>query len=344
MQESDSLDELDRALVHALQIAPRASWARIGAVLDIDPVTAARRWNRLAARGAAWVSCYPGPGLSATGRGCLAFVEVGCANGRLLEVAGRLGELPFVSTVEHVTGERDLLLTVMRPDLAALSHWITTGLGSMEGITARRVELASTVYTEGSRWRLRALSPGQVARLTDTGQVPEESAVFEPSVLDRRLLVALSADGRASFTRLAEQCDSSPDTVRRRVARLFAARMVQARCEVARRLSEWPVTVIVRAQVSPSALAEAARTVSGMREVRLCAGVTGRHNLLIIAWVRSAVDAQRLEARLIDRLPGIVIGNRAIALRPTKLSGHLLDRYGHRRGTVPINPWADPQP
>ncbi|MET7782244.1 AsnC family protein [Streptomyces mirabilis] len=53
------VDETDLALVHALQIAPRAPWTAVGQALGIDPMTAARRWARLTGTGCAWVTCYP---------------------------------------------------------------------------------------------------------------------------------------------------------------------------------------------------------------------------------------------------------------------------------------------
>ncbi|RIQ20438.1 AsnC family protein [Jiangella rhizosphaerae] len=70
----DALDEADLALRHAVQLAPRAPWQRIGLVLGVDPVTAARRWARLSESGAAWFALHPAlDGLT------FAFVEVGCA-------------------------------------------------------------------------------------------------------------------------------------------------------------------------------------------------------------------------------------------------------------------------
>jgi hypothetical protein len=49
--DPSSIAELDLALINALQIHSRASWALIGQVLDISAVTAARRWDRLASGG-----------------------------------------------------------------------------------------------------------------------------------------------------------------------------------------------------------------------------------------------------------------------------------------------------
>ncbi|WP_372344439.1 Lrp/AsnC family transcriptional regulator [Streptomyces sp. KL116D] len=332
-----ALDDLDQALVHALQIAPRAGWARIGAAIGVDPVTVARRWSRLTEAGAAWVGCHPAPALAESGQGCLAFVEVDCANGRLSGVARELMAEPHVIGVEHVSGGRDLLLTVLAPRLSALTHWVTHRLGSLAGIVATRTHLSSTVYTEGSRWRLRALDAAQIARLAGTAQTRADAPVFELTELDRALLAELSVDGRAGHRALAERCGTSPDTVRRRVNRLFASGMAQTRCEVARPLSEWPVSLILWCRAAPAELRAVAEQVTGAREVRLCAGVIGRHNLKVIAWVRSIDDAQRFEVRLAERVPALTVDDRAVALWPMKLNGHLLDERGYRTGAVPID-------
>lgn len=340
VKEFDILDAADRALVHALQISPRVSWAQMGKVLGLDPVTLARRWTRLVDRGEAWVGCNPGPILASSGQGNLAFVEIDCANGSVLSVARELSGQQMVVGVEHVTGARDLLVTVMVTDLCVLSHWATEILGAISGVIASRIELAGVIYTEGSRWRLRELDPDQANALAATQIVVDRHGAFRPTDLDRRIMAALSVDGRESYTALAEKCGAGLDTVRRRTRRLFAAGMVQARCEVARPLSERRVTVTLWAQVPSSQIERAAQAVSAQHEVRQCAGITGRHNLLIVAWARSVDDAQRLEVRLCEAFPGLTIGDRAIALWPMKLNGHLLDERGYRVGAVPISPGA----
>ncbi|MFD4022312.1 Lrp/AsnC family transcriptional regulator [Streptomyces sp. NPDC058576] len=340
MKDLRPLTGIDASLVHALQISPRASWAQLAKVLNMDAVTLARRWKRLTDDGAAWTSCYPGPAMAEAGQGCLAFVEIDCAGGRLTEAAEHLARLPMVTTVEHVTGDRDLLLTVMAPDLGTLSHWITHTLASIPAVTASRTQVVGSIYTEGSRWRLRSLTAAQAAQLAQDRPVGETTGALEVSELDRRIMVALSADGRATYAALAEQCGASPDTVRRRVTGLLAAKAVHLRCEIARPLSERPVAAILWAQVPSDAVETTARRIAGMQDVRLCAGITGRHNLLVIAWVRSVNDVQKLETRVSEQAPGIVIADRAIALWTAKLSGHLLNEHGYRRKTIPIDAWG----
>ncbi|WP_245790656.1 Lrp/AsnC family transcriptional regulator [Streptomyces monashensis] len=333
---------MDQALVHALQIAPRASWARIGTALGLDAVTVARRWQRLAEAGAAWISCHPAPALAESGQGCLAFVEVDCAPGRLPQVARVLAAVPHVVALSQVSGDRDLLLNVMARDLASLTRWTTGDLAALEGVRAVRTHLAGRVHTEASRWRLRALTREQVALLTaDEPHRRTAAPAFPLTALDQRLITALSVNGRATYRALAAQCDASPDTVRRHVQRLFAADLLHARCEVARPLSEWPVAVTLWGQVPAARLDEVAQRVTGMREVRLCAAVISRHNLHLVAWVRSLADAQRFEARLAERAPDLTVTDRTVALWPMKLSGHLLDEDGYRTGATPLALWDE---
>ncbi|GAA3736839.1 DNA-binding Lrp family transcriptional regulator [Spinactinospora alkalitolerans] len=166
------------------------------------------------------------------------------------------------------------------------------------------------------------------------------AAPFAPDAVDRALAVALAEDGRAPYADLAAVTVTGPDSARRRVGRMPAGRVLTARCEIARSLSEWPVAMTLWVRVASGDMAKITPIVSGMREVRLCVGVSGRYNLMITAWIRSVGDAQRFEARLAERLPGILIGDRATVLQPMKLMGHLLDHRGHRIGTVPVNPWS----
>lgn len=85
-------DEVDLKIVNCLQLHPRASWTLVGEALDIDPVTVARRWQRLSSTGIAWVTGR------ATGQGtpesCLAVVELSCSATETLAIAERVTASP----------------------------------------------------------------------------------------------------------------------------------------------------------------------------------------------------------------------------------------------------------
>jgi len=81
----DGVDELDVALLDALHLNPLASFEELGAVLDVSPVTAARRWRRLVSTGRAWVSSAPGPQLPIKA----ALFEAECGKGTYVRALAR---------------------------------------------------------------------------------------------------------------------------------------------------------------------------------------------------------------------------------------------------------------
>ncbi len=344
-QESVRLDELDLAVLNALQISPRAPWARIASVLGIDPVTVARRWDRLATAGHAWIACYPGPAES--DQICTAFVEVDCRTGTAECVAYQLARHPQVATIEHTSGGRDLLLTVFTRDTAALSRFLLDSLGSLAGVLSTNAQLVTRIFAEGSRWQLRALDAEQRAALTAKSVVTRPARLRRPSWHDRDLLMALMANGRATYTALAAHLDCSIATIRRRMDALIDTDRLTLRCELARPLTGWPVSATLWARVPAEALDATADLIGSLPETRLCAALTGgASNLLFSVWLRAVSDVQALETQLTRRVRRLTIVDRAIALSHVKRMGHILDTAGRSRTVVPVDLWSDhpPQP
>ncbi|GAA1556959.1 Lrp/AsnC family transcriptional regulator [Actinomadura kijaniata] len=336
MQGNATLDDLDHILVTALQHAPRADWRRIGAVLGVDASTAARRWARLTAAGLAWQTCVP---LAVEGVSpVVAFVEVDCVAGRLHEVAAELVEDPHVFNVEHVTGGRDLLLTVVLRDQAELARYVGFRLGRIAGIAATRTQIATALHTEGSRWRLERLDDRQRG-LLDRGRSRERGrAVTED---DRELLRLLGEDCRAPVAELAARTGLSPTTVRRRLARMDAAGALLYRCEVARFASGWPVAVYLWGTAPPGDVSRIAALLAGLRETRMCASLSGSDNVVFTVWLRSVDRAQAFETALVRRFPQLTVTDRAVTLWPMKLAGHVLDPQGRHLRSVPFWAWDD---
>ncbi len=336
MQEN-ALDGLDRAVLHALQIRPRASWTELGRVLDVDPATVGRRWVRLHRTGSAWTTCYPGGRLM--GSVCLAFVEIDVHAGRAVEVGRTLATYPQVVTVEQMAGGRDLFTTVMIRDLGALSELVTEHIAALPGVLRTRAQLSTRVFTEGSRWRLRALTPAQRSRLAPPAADRASGALDDH---DLRLVTALSADCRRAAVDLADEVGLSPPNVRRRVAALAHAGDAAMRCEIARDLTGWPISASLWASVPPGQLDKVVAGLGALPELRMCSTVTGPHNLLFTVWLKSVADVGRLEALLGERLPQLRLVDRAVALRQIKLMGRMLDEHGRAGEAVPIDPWTGP--
>lgn len=329
----DPLDELDRAVVHALQIHPRASWTLVGEVLRVNPVTAARRWQRMTAAGLAWVTAYPrlsGPRVVVS-----AIVEIDTEPGAGERVAETLAKDPAVVNVKLVAGGRDLVVTLHSAGLSDLTRR-TTEL-AIPGVRATRTQVATAVPTDGSRWRLRSLDAESCARIEAAGRPPTRKP-RPPAwdALDVRLLEQLSVDARASANALAEAVGAGLTTVRARMDTLLAEGVI-LRCDLARPLSGWPLSAVYFASVPAEHLRETSEVLASALEVRSCAVTAGPHNLVIDVWLRALDDVHAFEAHLSRRLPKLSIQDRSVVLRTVKHMGRLLDPAdGHCTGVVPI--------
>ncbi|MFC9394251.1 Lrp/AsnC family transcriptional regulator [Streptomyces sp. NPDC057027] len=352
---SDVLDEVDHLLITALQTSPRARWERIGAAVGVDASTVARRWKRLTEAGHAWMSCHPA-GIGPTPP-TVAVIEVDCVSGSLHEVAAAIVDDPHLITIDHVTGSRDLVLTAAFPDQVALARYVGLRLEALPGVAATRSQIASTVHAVGSRWRLDRLAPGSrenLAREASGGAAGSGRGTPSgggagigrglPSAddLDLQLLDLLAQDCRQSVAALAQSSGASASTVRRRLDRFHRADALVYRCEVARYLSGWPVAVTFWGVTPPDATARITAQLITQRETRLCASLSGPHNLLLTVWLRSVEDLPSFEARLYARFPELTVTDRAVTLWPLKLAGQILDPRGRRIRGVPVAFWHDP--
>ncbi|MGW6142474.1 Lrp/AsnC family transcriptional regulator [Streptomyces sp. NPDC055140] len=330
------LDELDRGVVHALQIHPRAPWTLIGEVLRVDPVTVARRWHRLEEAGLAWVTAYPrltDARIVVTG-----LVEVDTEPGVAEDVARALAEDPAVPNIKLTAGGRDIVAAVQTRSLDELSRLTGHLFQRTPGVRATRTHVSTGLPTDGSRWRLRSLDAVQSARLAEAATAACRSASAEPTrwdSLDARLLELLSMDGRMSLRDLSAASDASLSTVRRRMQSLLASRLM-LRCDLARPLSGWPLSAMYFASVPGQHLEETSQVLAGLREVRSCAITAGPHNLVVDVWLRTLHDVHAFEAHVSRRLPRLAVTDRSVVLRTVKHMGRLLDRDGHSVGVVPL--------
>lgn len=331
------LDEVDRRIVHALQIHPRAPWRLVGEVLAIDPVTAARRWQRMERDRLAWVTAYPR--LADARNAVTAVVEFDTRPGAGSQVAETIAAQPRALNVKETAGGRDLVVTVQAPTLDELAQFISLHLATVPDVTATRTHLVTAMTTEGSSWRLRSLDAEQQLRLESAAATPTRpvrDAAWD--VADARMLTLLSTDGRMPIRRLAEKLDTSVTTAGRRLRQLVGTR-ISLRCDVARQVSGWPLSAVYFASAPADKLREISQALGSVSEVRACAITAGPHNLVIDVWLRSLPDVHSLEAHLCARLPPLRVADRAVVLRTVKHMGRLLDVDGRCRGVVPLD-WS----
>lgn len=319
------IGETDRALVHSLQVAPRAKWSALARVLDMGAESLETRWKRLSAWRIAWLAPVLNRGF--TNQGCVAYVGALCQPALIEQVTEKLASTPEVLSVEVTTGTYDLILTIASSDLGSMTTCLLDRIDKTDGLTRSHAMLATTLFKDGSQWQLQSLSKQQITDLKTmvprTG--PRESAM---SAVDYKLWNALVRDARMSFTDLGAAAEVSRNTAQRRVDNMLRTNRFAIRCDVSAPAFGWPIIVSFGIDVEPGELEAVGKGIASMRPVRLVAAIADRPNLWVTSWLRSLDDVLRFETMLMKQFGCIRIVNRAVNLRSRKRMGTLLDCDG----------------
>ncbi|WP_405854947.1 Lrp/AsnC family transcriptional regulator [Streptomyces sp. NBC_00090] len=326
------LGEADLSLIHALQIAPRASWTQLSTVLGASPDTLARRWDHLTAGGWAWSSLI----VAHDGDAALyAWVELECVAGDAEATAIELADDPCTLGVHQVTGDADLVLLVVCPDLYALDAYLAGRVRRLRGVLRCRAQVVTRLHNRPYRSRIEQLTPGQVRLLKEvTGgeKRPRTPARAHPPVteLDRKLVGELAGDARRSAAELARQCATSESTVRRRLDSLMAVGSLHHHCLPAPRFSGRPVWALVTADVPPLEVAPTVAALTRMRHTRVITSVTGPHNLALAMWLRTVEELHEVTETLVRAAPALRITGTMVSLRTHKIGAQVLGPDGRR--------------
>lgn len=331
---TEQLDDSDLALIHALQVAPRISWAQAGRVLGKSPAALADRWARLRSSGLAWVTAH----VTASRRDLVvAFVDVDCLPHARPDVVRHLCDDPRVISVEEAVRGRDLQLTVMVRDLAALTRFVLDDLPRVAGVRQTRWRLSTGLHFEASRWRLDVLEPGQVRSLEAIARQHRGEPGVMPPRDSAALIEALVTDGRLTAAELARRTGRPAATVRRQLPRLLASGLLTFRCEIAQLHSGSPVCCHWLGRVPVGEYTRTIQALATLPELRLCVTTTGETNLMLTAWTRSLTELLSLERLMAERLPWLSVVDSSVTLRTAKRMGWLLDDEGRCTGDVVVN-------
>jgi DNA-binding Lrp family transcriptional regulator len=331
----DGVDELDVALLDALHLNPLASFEELGKVLEVAPVTVARRWRRLVSTGRAWVSSAPGPQLPLKA----ALFEAECEPGTAPAVADEFALIPQVFSVNITTGQDNLYAFVVAADQPLLAALVVDTLPVIAGLTRVQSALMTDLFS-GTRWRLGGLSPDQVRAVTP---VPAKTTpAHEFDEFDRELFLALQRDGRLSFRDLAAVVGRPEPTVRRRMGLLTQAGMLTFRTDFARVQAGWPTGVALKLSVNGSAVAAVGRALVRYPETRFCVAVTGggSANIFVTMQLHNVSDLDPVVHRLSAEHPGVAVLDTRVVLRSVKSWGRLLGLDGRAQDVVPVDLWA----
>jgi DNA-binding Lrp family transcriptional regulator len=326
-QKSVTLDHGDRALIRALQLAPRGSFSAIGEVLGLSEQTIARRYRRLCREGVLRIVAVVNP--EALGQSSW-MVRIRCRPDGTVAVANALAKRDDVGWVVLAAGGSEVVCAVrsrsreQREDLllqrlprtapvlgvvaSVLLHWFVGGraddwAGYSEDLTAEQAS------------RLAAIGAG-------TGPATGSRAALEPE--DQPLIDALVRSGRASYAELAAAAGISEGRAARRLAGLLRAGVVYLDVDLSAPLLGYGAQANLWLTVTPAELDAAGVALRAQPEVAFAAAISGPQNLTASVTCRDLDHLYHFATQQVGALPGVQALEISPVLRHVKQSGAVI--------------------
>lgn len=325
MVETSTLDDIDRRIIHALQIDGRVPFRTVADVIGVSEQTVARRYRRLRGSGVVRVvGAVNGPRL-----GYVSWtIRLRCTPDAAADIGAALARRPDTFWVHLLSGGTEISCNTQARSDADRDSLLLEKLPRTRRVLGVTAHAVLHGYAWPGQWRGAArLTPEQAASLRPDG-VPVELTAPEddapPATLaaaDGALLGALARDGRATHAELAAATGWSPSTVRRRVADLRRTGVLTFPLDLSAAALGYPVEARLWMTVRPSALETVGAALAGHDEVAFAASTTGPTNLLAVVHTRGPQHLHRYLGERIAVLDGVRAVETAPVIRTLKGAG-----------------------
>ncbi|HLI00433.1 MAG TPA: AsnC family transcriptional regulator [Acidimicrobiales bacterium] len=321
-------DLVDRKILHALCIAPRAPWGRIGAAIGVSDQTVARRYRVLTERAGVRVTGLIDPARAGWGRWLL---RLWCTPDAAELVAEALARRSDTSWVRVASGGTEVHCSIQTASDADPNSLLLDRLaGSRRVVSLAAYSLLHTFAGAGPGWPavVNALDADEQARLAD-GSGPPVSAdavelggsPLELSPADQAMLSVLGRNGRAGYAELGAAAGWHESTARRRIEALTSAGLLYFDVDVDERAFGVRYHAVVWLAVVPSRLAAVGEAIAADGNVPFVAATSGPTNLLASVLCADSEALYRFLSERIGPLEGLVRVETAPIMRVLKRTG-----------------------
>jgi DNA-binding Lrp family transcriptional regulator len=303
----DSLDELDRRIVVALQHDGRASWRAIAKMVNSSTATVARRGQALLSSGVTKIAVVPA--LGSKGQVDSFLIRINCQPGTQLQVAAELVNHEGMRFVTIVTGRYDIMAELVVHGGATHYPQFIEELQSIAGIERWRSDLIMHVYKMTFDWG-RQLFP-------DTAGLPavpvgNQEAIEPPTCrpehfdsADWKIIDALREDGRETFQAIADRLGMNESSVRRRFERLRNSRCIDILTVMPATALGMGAETLLNVRVAPRKMDAVARELAQHPAVRYLAATLDENSLFCEVILPSTTDLYSFITSTLSRLEGV---------------------------------------
>lgn len=324
MQELKTLDEIDLAIFHVLEISPRAPWTTVGAAVGIDAVTAARRWEAMRAANRAYVTSYP----LFTRETHLTFVEITCRADRVRDLASTVARDPHALSVDIVSGRSSLFVVAGAVGAAGLQRFVLDRLPALPDVDAVVSHPIVSVHREGGFAAAGTLPRRGREILPEVRRGTLVPSVAPVDDLDWRICLELARDGRASIAQLSRAIGVSASMIARRLRRLTADGALHVRAGLAPSASGDGARVWLGLRVRPVDVSDAVREIARFAGVSSVSLVAGDHNLFVEIALPHLAALEVFEATIQRAEPTIRVVTRMVVLDHVRRVSRIFDARG----------------
>jgi DNA-binding Lrp family transcriptional regulator len=325
--DSGALDELDRQIVRALQLSPRAPFRRIGEALGVSEQTIARRYRALHRAGVLHVIATVDP--TALGESDW-IVRIRSRPEATLDLGRALGQRSDIAWVSVSAGGAELVCAVRSHSREAREQLLIDRLPRTSAVLdlSASVILRHFVGGSASDWLgvhdvLTAAQERALQTELPRRTRPEGVHTLEPS--DYAMLDVLGRDGRASYATLAKAAGTSEARATRRLNTLLRAGVVYLDIDLAGAALGFPTTAYLWLAVAPARLDDACRTIATHGEAPFVAAISGRANVVVSVTCRSLDHLYRYVTERVGPIDGVQSIEVSPVLRRMKQGGTLVD-------------------
>jgi len=300
---SHRFDVIDRRIVAALQVDPRASWSELGTIVGVSETTVLRRVQRLRDSGALIIVGAPDPLRCGLGQPVLLHIRTrpGDAPG-LAHSLARRGDVRYASLL---TGRSDLMCELMVPNLGYLRRVLMDELPATDVIQGTRSEVVLKRFKTRDQWSHSLLDAGETSHSKQDADGDPSSRVGRLDEVDAALIRALSTDGRRSYADLSLEVPLSETAIARRVNALTASNKLYFVAMVDPAALGFEIEAMFRVRVALAQLEPIALTLAAMRQVRYISATSGYSDLVVDVICEDTNALYDFMSNQVGNIPGV---------------------------------------